>query len=122
MDSKLTQLLRTAVKKTDANSLVWSEFTPTAFRAKIGPGYIHIRKTFLTTPEDGEDFSTPSILVQVSDEAGRVVFEEERTESHSRDDYSLLESVFKVARASALGGYHILDNMLMELEREDIPI
>jgi hypothetical protein len=117
MDSKLHQLLQTAVEKTARGGLRWKAFDDESFRAPIHPGYLHIhRGSTRIEGDDGEMLPAATYSIQISDGMGRVVAEEGAVEGGQDQDFPLLHNLFRAARTSALGGYQVIENMLSHLQ------
>lgn len=114
MDNKIRDLLLAAFEKTERDELPWTAFDSVSFRAKIGPGYLHIQRGSIQVSPDGVDFY-PAVTysVQISDAQGRVVAEEETRESH--EGFDLFDQLFEAARKAALGSDRVIDDMLHTL-------
>jgi hypothetical protein len=114
MDNKIRDLLQAAIDKTGRDELSWTAFDSDSFRAKIGPGYLHIQRGSIQVSPDGVDFY-PAVTysVQISDAQGRVVAEAETREM--REDFGLFGQLFEAARKAALGSDRVIDDMLHTL-------
>ena len=114
VDSKIAELLQAALNRTNRGELKWQAFSGDSFRAKIGPGFLHIQKGSDQVSHDGVEFyPVVTYSIQVSDAQVRVVAEDET--SQGNEHYPLLHDLFLAARKSALGSDRVIDEMLDSL-------
>jgi hypothetical protein len=115
VDSKVLALLTSALNQTRAGKLTWQEFGSESFRTRIGPGWLHLNRTYSENEnEDGERWMFEEYSIQISDERGRVIAEEEMKATGGAEG-KLVQDLFRVARNSALGGDEIIEKMLHAL-------
>src|SRR4051794_11941353 len=112
MDSKLRDLLQEVLSRTQAGRLSWQVFDSTAFRARVGPGSIHIQRAVI--PDRVEAPETRYSL-QVANAQGQVIAEVDATEGRPDENLPILQDLFTAARTSGLGGYQVIDDMLRVL-------
>lgn len=116
MDSKLRNLLEVVVNRTRGGTLSWQTFGSEAFRARIGPGNIHVQRgTIAESSTEGGSTNALRYSAQVSNAFGQVVAEAEAIEGHTDPQLPLLQSLFDAARTSGLGGYRVIEDMLQAL-------
>lgn len=113
MDSKMRGLVDAAVKKTQSGTLNWTAFGGESFRSNVGSGRIHVQHIFIEGV-NGEPLNRYS--VQVTNQTGQVVAEADATEGRPEEDAQLIRDLYIAARTSGLGGYQLLDNMLLALQ------
>src|SRR5207302_1786943 len=104
MTDTMRELLNAALTRTEKGRLVWKAFNDETFRVAVGSGHLHIERTYLKTEDDdGDTVPVVSYSVRVSDAQGRVVEEEDVAPGAVRDDFALIDGLFRAARKSALG-------------------
>ena len=116
MDSKLHDLLQAAIEKTQSGELHWQPFGSESFRARIGPGNLHVQRVSTTDASSGDLVNTLRYSAQVSNVHGQVVAEAEATEGQNDTPLALLQGLFTAARTAGLGGYQVIDGMLQLLK------
>ncbi len=113
----MRDLLQAAVNKTQSgtNGLNWQAFDNDSFRARIGPGYLHVQRSVVTDAGTGELINRTRYSVQVTNGVGQVVAEEEAIDGSEDSALPLLQQLFTAARTAGLGGYEVIDHMLQIL-------
>jgi hypothetical protein len=117
MDSKLQDVVRAVLEKTEVGELEWRAFSDELFQATVAGRVVQVTRGSdrFEVNESGDTVWRTVYSVAVTDKFGRVVAEDRASEVGNATLYAMLERLFNVARKAALASDEELDSLLTAL-------